>query len=177
MKRRPLRADQWGSLPNANHRSAAKPATTSMVINQSGTSRVWHGTPGPPGPGAACENGPVQILAATLSVTIIGIALVLIGVVVLAVTTSFWRGSVEDPEALAALELMADRRFAKADRGARETILAEARGARATGGEMSDTTGPVRRSRRSRDAAPDPTAPMDPLLARQDDRDKERDDA
>lgn len=72
-----------------------------------------------------------MVLAALLSsdmrVNLIGGGLVVLGLVLLFVTLVFWRAAVEDPEVLAPLEVMADRRFAKADEHDRVAMLDEHR--------------------------------------------------
>lgn len=54
--------------------------------------------------------------------------MVLLGVVLFVVTVMLWRGAVNDPAVLAPLEIMADRRFARADDEARHGMLDEHRG-------------------------------------------------
>ena len=70
---------------------------------------------------------PSATVSATLSVTLIGAGLIVLGLVIVAVTVSFWRGSAEDPEVLAPLEVMAGRRFARADDHSRTEMLAGVR--------------------------------------------------
>ena len=62
-----------------------------------------------------------------MTVNIIGVGLIVLGMVLLVVTTMFWRAAVEDPEVLAPLEVMADRRFARADDTRRRDLLNEVR--------------------------------------------------
>ncbi|MFM9226832.1 MAG: hypothetical protein ACKOQ1_09470, partial [Actinomycetota bacterium] len=56
---------------------------------------------------------PGLVAASDTTVNILGGGLVALGLVLLAVTVVFWRSSVEDPDVLAPLEVMADRRFAR----------------------------------------------------------------
>lgn len=77
-----------------------------------------------------CETGRVDagfVVASNATVNVLGGALVILGVVLLAVTVSFWRAAVEDPEVLAPLEVMADRRFARADESKRLALLNQVR--------------------------------------------------
>lgn len=61
--------------------------------------------------------------AANFSVNLIGGGLVVLGVALLVATLAFWQSAVEDPEVLAPLEVMADRRFARAGHDRRIEIL------------------------------------------------------
>lgn len=141
-----------------------------MVMSQSGTRGVWH-VSWRGELASACENGEVALLGATLSVTLIGAGLVLLGFVIVAVTVSFWRASAEDPSVLAPLEVMADRRFARADDRTRSRMLANYRAEDAPdeGGEeivWSSPRGARQRSIREPETA-DETASMgsfDPLI-------------
>lgn len=58
-----------------------------------------------------------------MSINLIGGGLVIIGVALLITTLLFWRAAVEDPEVLAPLEIMADRKFARADDTRRLAML------------------------------------------------------
>ncbi len=66
-------------------------------------------------------------MASSLLVNVIGVGLVVIGVVLIFVTVAFWRSAVEDPDVLAPLEVMGDRRFARADDERRIEYLNDAR--------------------------------------------------
>lgn len=61
--------------------------------------------------------------ASNFSVNLIGGGLVVLGVALLVATLAFWRAATEDPEVLAPLEVMADRRFARADHERRAALL------------------------------------------------------
>lgn len=63
------------------------------------------------------------VLSSDMGVNLIGGGLVVLGLVLLVVTLVFWRSAVEDPDVLAPLEVMADRRFARADEHARVDML------------------------------------------------------
>ena len=58
-----------------------------------------------------------------MSINLIGGGLVVIGFALLIATLAFWRAAVEDPEVLAPLEIMADRKFARADETRRLAML------------------------------------------------------
>jgi len=70
----------------------------------------------------------VAVLDSDMSVNIIGGTLVVVGLVLLVVTLGFWRSALEDPEVLAPLEVMADRRFGRANEERRSTLLNRVRG-------------------------------------------------
>lgn len=77
-----------------------------------------------------CENRAVHlgsVTASNVTVNVLGGGLVVLGLVLLAVTVIFWRSAVEDPEVLAPLEVMADRRFARADESRRLALLNQVR--------------------------------------------------
>lgn len=57
----------------------------------------------------------------------VGIALVVVGIVLLAVTLWFWRESRPDNPVLGPLEVMGDRAFKEADEAARKEMLRKAR--------------------------------------------------
>jgi hypothetical protein len=57
----------------------------------------------------------LAVFSSSVGINLIGGGLILVGVVLLCVTLSFWKAAVEDPEVLAPLEVMADRRYARAD--------------------------------------------------------------
>lgn len=61
------------------------------------------------------------------TVNIVGGGLVVLGLVLLGVTVAYWRSALEDPEVLAPLEVMADRRFARADDSKRLALLNQVR--------------------------------------------------
>lgn len=63
------------------------------------------------------------LAASNLTVNLIGGGLVLLGLALLVATLAFWRSAVEDPEVLAPLEVMADRRFARASHERRVDML------------------------------------------------------
>ena len=77
-----------------------------------------------------CENELVDagsVVASNVTVNVLGGGLVVLGLVLLAVTVVFWRASVEDPAVLAPLEVMADRKFARADESKRLALLNQVR--------------------------------------------------
>ncbi len=74
----------------------------------------------------------VAVLTSDMSVNIIGGVLVVVGLVLLVVTLGFWRSAIEDPAVLAPLEVMADRRFGRANEERRSTLLNQVRGVGAT---------------------------------------------
>ncbi len=67
------------------------------------------------------------LFATNTNVNLIGGGLVLLGLFLLIVTLAFWRSAVEDPEVLAPLEIMADRKYARADDSRRLAMLNMAR--------------------------------------------------
>ena len=67
------------------------------------------------------------MVASNMVVNIVGGGLVVLGLVLVVVTLSFWRSAVEDPEVLAPLEVMGDRRFARAGDERRVEILNQVR--------------------------------------------------
>ena len=66
-------------------------------------------------------HGP--LLASDMGVNLIGGGLIVLGLALLVVTLVFWRSAVEDPAVLAPLEVMADRKFARATESERIGIL------------------------------------------------------
>lgn len=64
-----------------------------------------------------------SLVASSMVVNLIGGGLIVLGLVLVVVTVAFWRSAVEDPEVLAPLEVMGDRRFARADDERRVEIL------------------------------------------------------
>lgn len=74
------------------------------------------------------SNMPLNlVLASSMSINFIGGGLVLIGLALLVSTLMFWRAAVDDPEVLAPLEIMADRKFARADETRRLAMLNQMR--------------------------------------------------
>lgn len=67
------------------------------------------------------------ILATDMMVNFLGIGLVALGLLLLVVTLAFWRSAVEDNSVLAPLEVMADRRFARANNDRRLSMLNKVR--------------------------------------------------
>lgn len=67
------------------------------------------------------------LVASDLKINLLGGGLVLLGLVLLVATLAFWRSAVEDPEVLAPLEVMADRRFSRADVACRMSMLNKVR--------------------------------------------------
>ena len=65
----------------------------------------------------------LAVFSSSMGINLIGGGLILVGVVLMGVTLSFWKAAVEDPEVLAPLEVMADRRFARADDTHRLALL------------------------------------------------------
>jgi hypothetical protein len=70
---------------------------------------------------------PEVVIAANLTVNVIGFGLIVLGLALLIATLAFWRAAVEDPEVLAPLEVMADRKFARADEDVRTQLLNQVR--------------------------------------------------
>jgi hypothetical protein len=64
-----------------------------------------------------------SFVAANMTLHLVGVGLVVLGLVLLVTTVVLWRGAVADPEVLAPLEVMADRRFGRADSVERVAIL------------------------------------------------------
>ena len=79
---------------------------------------------------------PEVVIATNMTVNIIGIGLIVLGLVLLVATLAFWRAAVEDPEVLAPLEVMADRKFARADESVRTQMLNQVR---PDGAELPET--------------------------------------
>ena len=65
----------------------------------------------------------LAVFSSSMGINLIGGGLILVGIVLMGVTLSFWKAAVEDPEVLAPLEVMADRRFARADDTYRLALL------------------------------------------------------
>ncbi|MGA1362317.1 MAG: hypothetical protein ACO36A_05320 [Ilumatobacteraceae bacterium] len=72
------------------------------------------------------------LFAADLTVNAVAFGMVALGAALFMATLRFWRSAGEDPAALAPLEVMGDRRFARADEDGRAAIL---NGVRPTGAE------------------------------------------
>ena len=68
-----------------------------------------------------------SLFAADLTVNAVALGMVVLGVALFAVSLRFWRSAGEDPAVLAPLEVMSDRRFARADNEGRAAILNEVR--------------------------------------------------
>ncbi|MGA0863786.1 MAG: hypothetical protein ACO3RB_07840 [Ilumatobacteraceae bacterium] len=66
---------------------------------------------------------PGHLVATNMVVNVIGGGLIILGLVLVVVTLAFWRSAVEDPSVLAPLEVMGDRRFARAADERRVDIL------------------------------------------------------
>ena len=67
------------------------------------------------------------VVAANMPLHLMGVGLVILGLVLLVVTIILWRGAVYDPEVLGPLEVMADRKFARATNDGRAALLDMAR--------------------------------------------------
>lgn len=67
------------------------------------------------------------VVAANTLVNIIGGGLIIVGIVVLWATVAFWRGTHQDHSVLAPLEVMGERKFARADEGERLDLLNDVR--------------------------------------------------
>lgn len=92
-------------------------------------------------------------------VNLIGLGLVVLGLALLVATLAFWRSAIEDPEVLAPLEVMGERRYARSNDFERFEILNDVR----PGGPMpirittapppahEAGSGPIRRQREQRE--------------------------
>lgn len=67
------------------------------------------------------------LLATDAMVNILGVGLIALGLVLLVTTISFWKSAVDDNSVLAPLEVMADRRFARANDSRRLAMLNKVR--------------------------------------------------
>ncbi len=67
------------------------------------------------------------LFATDMMVNFLGAGLIALGVILLVVTLAFWRSAVEDHSVLAPLEVMADRRFARANETRRLAMLNKVR--------------------------------------------------
>ena len=65
----------------------------------------------------------VATISSSMSINALGGGLIVLGIVLLVVTLSFWKSAIEDPEVLAPLEVMADRKYARADETRRLAML------------------------------------------------------
>lgn len=63
------------------------------------------------------------LVASDMTVNALSVAMIVLGIVLLVVTLRFWASAGEDPEVLAPLEVMGDRRFARAGDAARVELL------------------------------------------------------
>lgn len=66
---------------------------------------------------------PIALVASDMLVNALSLAMIVTGITLFVVTLRFWRSAGEDPEVLAPLEVMGDRRFARADEEGRVGIL------------------------------------------------------
>ena len=69
----------------------------------------------------------IGLVASNMTVNVIAGVFVVLGIVLLVVTICYWRGAVEDHESLAPLEIMSDKRFARADESKRLALLNQVR--------------------------------------------------
>ena len=67
------------------------------------------------------------ILATDMTVNLLGGGLIVLGLVLFVATLSFWKSAIEDHSVLAPLEVMADRRFARANTARRVAMLNKVR--------------------------------------------------
>lgn len=63
------------------------------------------------------------MLASDMTVNALSVGMIVLGVVLFVVTFRFWQSAGEDPVVLAPLEIMGDRKFARADDDARIELL------------------------------------------------------
>lgn len=63
------------------------------------------------------------VVGADMTVNSVAVAMIVLGGALFTVTLRFWRSAGEDPEVLAPLEVMGDRRFARADEDTRVELL------------------------------------------------------
>ena len=63
------------------------------------------------------------LVASDMTVNVLSVGMVALGIVLFVVTLRFWQSAGEDPEVLAPLEVMGDRRFARADETGRIELL------------------------------------------------------
>jgi len=119
-----------------------------------------------------------KVLAANLLVNVIAVGLIVIGIVLLWVTFSYWNSATPDHAALATLEIMEDRKFGRADDNKRVDMLNKVRPSGEAPKERIEEPPVLRREpRRTRSASEDskiedrpretkPSGPIDPLLSR-----------
>lgn len=69
----------------------------------------------------------VSLIASNVTINVVGVGLVVLGVALLVSTLAFWRSAVDDSVVLAPLEVMADRKFARADETKRLAMLNDVR--------------------------------------------------
>lgn len=69
----------------------------------------------------------LAVVASDLRVNLIALGMIALGVALFVVTLRFWGSAGEDPEVLAPLEVMGDRRFARSDEAGRVNLLNEVR--------------------------------------------------
>ena len=67
------------------------------------------------------------VVASDMRVNIISLGMIALGIALFIVTFRFWGSAGEDPEVLAPLEVMGDRKFARADEAGRVDLLNEVR--------------------------------------------------
>ena len=63
------------------------------------------------------------LIASDMTVNALSVGMVALGVVLFVVTLRFWKSAGEDPEVLAPLEVMGDRKFARSDDETRIALL------------------------------------------------------
>ena len=68
-----------------------------------------------------------SLFAADIAINLLGGGLLVLGAILLVVTLAFWRSATVDPEVLAPLEVMADRKFARSDDSRRLAMLNQVR--------------------------------------------------
>ena len=68
-----------------------------------------------------------SLFAADVTVNAVALGMVVLGVALFVATLRYWRSAGEDPAVLAPLEVMGDRRFARADEDTRVSLLNEVR--------------------------------------------------
>lgn len=67
------------------------------------------------------------MVASDMRVNLIALGMISLGIVLFVSTLRFWGSAGEDPEVLAPLEIMGDRRFARSDETGRVALLNEVR--------------------------------------------------
>lgn len=68
-----------------------------------------------------------MLAASNPAVNLIGLGLVVLGLALLVATLAFWRSAIEDPEVLAPLEVMGERRYVRSNDFERFEILNDVR--------------------------------------------------